>query len=193
MYYTKVCKVCQEKLPATNEYFHKQKNGKFGLRTVCKKCVATTTDREARRKYHSQYYQKNRTKVIKHQLEYIKNNRDKINSRHNNKYHSDINYKMKHNLKRRMNNAIKGHFKDCSTLKLLGCNLETVRQHLESKFTEGMSWDNYGKWHIDHIMPCASFDLSDPEQQRKCFHYTNLQPLWAKDNMQKKDKVPDIF
>ena len=136
---------------------------------------------------------KNRTKVIKHQLEYIKNNRDKINSRHNNKYHSDINYKMKHNLKRRMNNAIKGHFKDCSTLKLLGCNLETVRQHLESKFTEGMSWDNYGKWHIDHIMPCASFDLSDLEQQRKCFHYTNLQPLWAKDNMQKKDKVPDIF
>ena len=100
---------------------------------------------------------------------------------------------MKHNLKRRMNNAIKGHFKDCSTLKLLGCNLETVRQHLESKFTEGMSWDNYGKWHIDHIMPCASFDLSDLEQQRKCFHYTNLQPLWAKDNMQKKDKVPDIF
>jgi hypothetical protein len=193
MYYTKLCKVCQEKLPATSEYFHKQKNGKFGLRTVCKKCVANTTDREARRKYHSQYYQKNRTKVIKHQLEYIKNNRDKINSRHNNKYHSDINYKMKHNLKRRMNNAIKGHFKDCSTLKLLGCNLETVRQHLESKFTEGMSWNNYGKWHIDHIIPCASFDLSDPEQQRKCFHYTNLQPLWAKDNMQKRDKVPDIF
>lgn len=193
MNYTKTCKVCQETFLATTEYFHKQKNGKFGLRTVCKKCVANTTDREARRKYHSQYYQKNRSKVIKHQLEYIKNNREKINSRHNNKYHSDINYKMKHNLKRRMNNAIKGHFKDCSTLKLLGCNLETVRQHLESKFTEGMNWDNYGKWHIDHIMPCASFDLSDPKQQRQCFHYTNLQPLWAKDNMQKKDKVPDIF
>jgi len=193
MNYTKTCKVCQEALPATIEYFHKHKNGKFGLRTICKKCVASHTDKEARRKYYRDYYQLNKEKVIKHQLEYIKNNRDKVNARHNNKYHSDINYKMKHNLKRRMNNAIKGHFKDDSTLKLLGCDLETVKKYLESKFTQGMTWDNYGKWHIDHIMPCASFDLSDPEQQRKCFYYTNLQPLWAKDNMQKRDKVPDIF
>ena len=193
MNHTKVCTVCQEAFPATNEYFHKSKGGKFGCRNQCKKCVANTTDREARKKYHSQYYQKNKTKVIKRQLEYIKNNRDKVNKRHNDKYYSDINYKMKHNLKRRMNNAIKGHFKDCSTLKLLGCDLETVRKHLESKFTEGMNWNNYGRWHIDHIMPCASFDLSDPEQQRKCFHYTNLQPLWAEDNMKNGDKVPDIF
>lgn len=189
---TKVCTECKEKFPATSEYFHKSKGGKFGCRNKCKNCVANTTDREARKKYYKQYYEKHKTKIIKRQLEYIKNNRDKVNQRHNNKYYSDINYKIKHNLKRRMNNAIKGHFKDCSTLKLLGCDLETVRNHLESKFTKGMNWDNYGQWHIDHIKPCASFDLSDPEQQRKCFHYTNLQPLWAEDNMKKRDKVPDI-
>ena len=67
---TKVCKVCQTGYPATLEYFHKQKNGKFGCRTICKKCVANTTDREARRKYHSQYYQKNRIKV-NHFLQHV--------------------------------------------------------------------------------------------------------------------------
>lgn len=193
MNHTKVCKVCQETLPANSTYFHVQKQGKFGCRTICKKCISNATDKEARKKYYKEYYQKNRNKVIQHQLEYIKNNRDKVNKRHNNKYHSDINYKLKHNLKRRMNNAIKGYFKNDSTIKLLGCDLETVKKHLASKFTQGMNWENYGKWHIDHIIPCASFDLSDPEQQRKCFHYTNLQPLWAKDNMNKRDKVPDIF
>lgn len=124
---TKVCKVCQETLPANSKYFHVQKQGKFGCRTICKKCVANTTDKEARKKYYKEYYQKNRNKVIQHQSEYIKNNRDKVNKRHNNKYHSDINYKIKHNLKRRMNNAIKGYFKDDSTIKLLGCDLETVK------------------------------------------------------------------
>jgi hypothetical protein len=64
-------------------------------------------------------------------------------------------------------------------------------KHLESKFTEGMSWSNYGYkgWHVDHIKPCASFDLSDPEEQKKCFHYTNLQPLWWYDNFKKGAKL----
>ena len=59
--------------------------------------------------------------------------------------------------------------------------------HLEKQFQPGMSWDNHGYdgWHVDHIRPCASFDLTDEEQVRKCFHYTNLQPLWAKDNLRK--------
>ena len=59
--------------------------------------------------------------------------------------------------------------------------------HLEAQFKPGMTWDNYGLkgWHVDHIRPCASFDLRDPEQQRRCFHYTNLQPLWAEENLKK--------
>ena len=57
--------------------------------------------------------------------------------------------------------------------------------HIQNKFTEGMLWDNYGLWHIDHIRPCSKFDLSKPKEQRKCFHYSNLQPLWAIDNIRK--------
>ena len=71
------------------------------------------------------------------------------------------------------------------TLELTGCSKEELIRHLESKFTDGMTWDNYGEWHIDHMRPCASFDLEDPEEQKRCFHWTNLQPLWAQDNIRK--------
>lgn len=74
-----------------------------------------------------------------------------------------------------------------STLQLLGCSLEEFKICIEAAWLPGMSWENYGfyGWHLDHIRPCASFDLTDPEQQRVCFHYMNFQPLWAADNLRK--------
>ena len=80
--------------------------------------------------------------------------------------------------------------KSASTMTLLGCSVDEFRKHLESLWKPGMNWDNYGLygWHIDHIRPCASFDLTKPEQQKKCFHWTNLQPLWAKINLEKGSK-----
>ncbi len=88
-----------------------------------------------------------------------------------------------------------GAIKHRKTLRLLGCDTGHLKRHLESLWLLGMCWENYGEWHIDHIRPCASFDLLDPAQQRACFHWSNLQPLWAMDNFQKKDKwnapVPD--
>lgn len=71
------------------------------------------------------------------------------------------------------------------TMQLVGCDVEMLRLHIESQFKPGMTWENMGQWHIDHIKPCASFDLSKPEDQMACFHYTNLQPLWARDNLRK--------
>lgn len=68
---------------------------------------------------------------------------------------------------------------------MIGCSIAELRAHLESKFQAGMTWANYGEWHIDHERPVASFDLRDPEQQRQCFHFTNLQPLWADENNKK--------
>jgi hypothetical protein len=77
------------------------------------------------------------------------------------------------------------------SLELLGCTAIEAREHIERQFTQGMTWDNWAidGWHIDHIKPIASFDLSNEEQQRQCFHYTNLQPLWANDNYKKSDKI----
>ena len=75
-------------------------------------------------------------------------------------------------------------------LDLIGCTVEELKQYLEDKFKEGMTWKNHSKhgWHIDHIKPCASFDLIEEEQQRKCFHYTDLQPLWCYENWAKQKK-----
>ena len=104
---------------------------------------------------------------------------------------TDLNHRLKGCLSHRVREAIKHGYKSAATLELLGCSLEKVRAHLEAQFLPGMSWDNWTSdgWHIDHIRPCASFDLSDPEQQRACFHYSNLQPLWASDNCAKRDSL----
>ena len=96
-------------------------------------------------------------------------------------------------LRCRQRAALNGELKTAPTMELLGCTAEHARAHIESQFTKGMSWDNHGMhgWHIDHILPCASFDMADQGQQRQCFHYTNLQPLWATDNLRKSDSMPD--
>lgn len=83
----------------------------------------------------------------------------------------------------------RGGCKPCGSVKLLGCSIYEARGHIEAQFLPGMTWDNHGEWHIDHIRPIAGFDLTDPEQVRACAHYTNLQPLWAIDNLRKGGRV----
>lgn len=102
-----------------------------------------------------------------------------------NKLVIDPYFRLVHNLRGRMNHALNGNIKVAKSLELLGCTGEELAKHLQSQFQGGMTLDNHGKWHIDHIKPCSAFDLSDPEQQKQCFHYTNLQPLWAEDNLRK--------
>lgn len=96
-------------------------------------------------------------------------------------------------LRNRLCDAIRGKSRSQTTQDLLGCTVEQLKTHLEGLFQSGMTWDNWthSGWHIDHIIPCAAFDLSDHEQQKRCFHYTNLQPLWAADNIRKGAKLPD--
>jgi len=117
---------------------------------------------------------------------WAKKNRKKLNDYHR-KFRKDPLIRIMQNTRIRIVKAMKDSKKANTTIDLLGCTPNELREYLESKFTEGMTLDNHGKegWHIDHIRPCASFDLSDPKQQEECFHYTNLQPLWAKDNYAK--------
>lgn len=88
-------------------------------------------------------------------------------------------------VKRRTGKPVK---KSDSTIKLTGCTIEYLMECLELQFQEGMTWQNHGEWHVDHIRPCCSFDLTKPEEQAKCFHHSNLQPLWASDNTTKGGK-----
>lgn len=99
-------------------------------------------------------------------------------------------FKLVKTLRSRLGSALnrKNIEKGFSTMELTGCELLFLKGYLEAKFTEGMSWENHGEWHLDHIKPCCSFDLSNEEEQKKCFHYTNLQPLWAEDNLSKGGK-----
>ena len=117
--------------------------------------------------------------------------REKVNLQQKHRFHNDIQYKIGSKLRRRLKSALKTNQKVGSAVSDLGCSIEDLKKYLESKFQDGMSWDNYGfyGWHIDHILPLASFDLTDREQFLKACHYTNLQPLWALDNLKKGDKI----
>lgn len=90
-----------------------------------------------------------------------------------------------HNARTRIRRALRGISKAGRTISLLGCTPEELKSWLEGWFEPGMSWDNYGEWHVDHNRPCESFDLSDPEQQKRCFNFLNLRPLWAEENIRK--------
>lgn len=135
-----------------------------------------------------EHYKENREKILLRNNKYAGENKEKINKQERNRRKADINYKITRNLRSRLYGTIKKGHKSASTMQLLGCTIEHLMTHLESKFTQGMTFDNYGEWHIDHIRPCASFDLTDTKQQEVCFNYTNLQPLWADDNLSKGDK-----
>jgi hypothetical protein len=107
----------------------------------------------------------------------------------NNYYAQNPQFAITRNLRSRVGELLRNAktVKVAKTSVLIGCSGKELMAYLQSLFAPGMSWDNYGEWHIDHIRPCASFDLTDPAQQRECFHYTNLQPLWAADNLAKSD------
>lgn len=105
------------------------------------------------------------------------------------RYNQKIQVRIAMNLRTRTRLALIGTSKSISTMKLLGCTIDVFLMHLESQFQSGMTFDNYGLWELDHINPCSAFDLTDPKQQKECFHYTNLQPLWREDNLKKSNKV----
>jgi len=93
------------------------------------------------------------------------------------------------NLRCRIRQALVRNSKTDSTKELVGCSFSKLKEWLEFWMKPGMTWENYGDWHVDHKKPCASFDLSKPEEQKRCFHYTNLEPLWAKDNLSKGARI----
>jgi hypothetical protein len=208
----KKCKLCEEEKAIEDFY---KCGGNYSSR--CKKCFGEYQKNNPNKKANNdKYAEKNREKIReknrsayhkdidksrrlnrekrkrlraqnlehyrKYGREYVKNNYQRLKS--------NPNWVIRHSLRTRFVRAVTQEYKNSSCIHMLGCSIEEFRQYLESKFQEGMSWENYGQfgWHIDHIMPCAAFDLTKEEEQKKCFHYSNMQPLWWKDNLEKSDK-----
>lgn len=210
---TKICFKCQE-IKSVDE-FHNSHTKSNGLQQHCKTCnlLHKQTDeyREYNKLYNKEYRESHKQEFIEYRKkyyaanieyikekkkDYLKHNKDKINKQVRDRYHSDINFKLTKNLRSRVTKAIKNNSKCEHNMDLIGCTIEELKQHLEVLFEDDMTWENYGKWHIDHIIPCAEFDFSDPIAQKICFNYHNLQPLWAEDNLSKSSNIdytdPDI-
>jgi len=131
------------------------------------------------------HVENNKEKVINYMREYRKRNYERDIK---NRMEKDPNFKLARTLRTRLLKAIGSNQKNGSAVKDLGCSIDFLKEYFENKFQEGMSWENHGEWHIDHIKPLASFDLTNREQFLEACNYTNLQPLWAKDNLSKSSK-----
>ena len=208
----KICLKCNIEKDLSD--FTNNKTKKDGKCVYCRSCYAAINkkwrdnNKEADKKIHDKWKSNNLDRVRKSRLKSYYNNHEaskkrarkykkqnqeqlKIKSRiyANTKYHNDLNYRLVRLLRGRIWKALKRNSKYSTSLELLGCSIEELKIYLEKQFVKDMNWQNYGKWHIDHVKPCSSFDLTDLEQQKLCFHYSNLQPLWAKDNIKKSDKI----
>ena len=208
----KCCSSCKQTKPTAD--FSTSVSSKDGWQQYCKKCVSLkgkkwrkdnpnyskilyerrTEEQKIRysassklwrrnnpEKYKSSYTNWQKTNKQKH-YEHTKKSRKK-------QYRNNPTLRITMALRTRLYQALKGVGRSGCTMDLLGCDLNFFKNHISLLFVEGMSWENYGKWHLDHIKPCSSFDLSQEKQQKQCFHYTNFQPLWSEENIRKSDKL----
>lgn len=166
---TRICSVCKKtKTILKNNWF---------ANNECSACKAKSRYKESNRKlYKDQWRIANAEHHRNYTNEYVKVKKE-----------VDINYRLRRLLRKRLTMAVNNNQKAGSAVNDLGCSIEDFKTYLESKFKDGMNWENQGYkgWHIDHIIPISNFDLTNEIELKKACHYTNLQPLWAADNFAK--------
>ena len=204
----KKCSKCKEL--KSFSLFYKGKIFKDGYRPSCKKCDSLSRDIEKRDKYNKDYWLKNKERLSKRNKEYRKKNKEslakyqseyskkwyqenkqRINKRNRERKKTDILYRLRRDISTYTSRALKkrGYTKKSKTHEIIGIDYYGLKIHLENQFTTGMNWDNRSEWHIDHIVQLSSANTEE-ELIRLC-HYTNLQPLWAEDNLKKGGKLSD--
>jgi len=138
----------------------------------------------------------NWTKEKQHESEkkYRTNNPDKMKEKYR-RQGQKINRRIRDSLNHRISCALisNNNKKNKKTIEYIGCSIHFCKKWIEFQFKENMTWDNYGQWHLDHVKPCSSFDLSQIEQTKECFCWKNLQPLWKIDNLTKSDKIDILY
>lgn len=204
---TKVCSKCKEEKEVCE--FGKDSSRKDCLRSECKSCRKIVKKKyydenqikilEEKKKYYLEkkeiilekrgiYQYENSDKIKHYRKGYYQNNKSKFNQYNKIKYQTDILYRIGKLVRRRIFDYIgKNNIKNDTSFDIVGCTPEYLKEYLEKQFKEGMSWDNQGSWHIDHIIPLSS--AKTEEGIYKLCRYTNLQPLWAEDNHKKGYKI----
>lgn len=186
-----VCKICSRKygvsyydtnkIELTNQHKEYRLDSKNKLKISSKNKIWYSNNADNVKKRTSVYAKSNRDMYRKYQRNYYANNKD------------NFSYIYGSRLRTRIWNALKGKARNKHMSELIGCSWEDLKIHLESLFQPSMTWNNYGEWHIDHIKPLSLFDLSNEEELSIACHYTNLQPLWAKDNLVKSNKYEEKY
>ena len=190
---TKICSKCN--LEKSLNDFPKDKNRSDGHYVYCKECrtISYQLDSVNRKEKSKIYYQEtkelNREKILERNRLWRKNNSTYTTERKK----IDPKFKMIKNVRRRLNRFISSSklTKRNTTIHLIGCTPDELKNYIENKFVNNMSWENQGMWHIDHIIPLSSAKTED--DLIKLCHYTNLQPLWAKDNLRKSNKLDYLY
>ena len=190
---TKVCSRCKIEKPLSK--FYVNKSCLYGVNSQCKQCHLEKKQEwrknnpEKYKQQVSAYWSKVKdVQTVKKKI-WIENNRKKYNSYWTERKKNDPEFRLKMNMRTRLSGFLKKKdiTKKNKTFDIVGCKPEFLREYLEKRFSEGMSWSNYGQWHIDHIIPLSSAQTED-EIYKLC-HYTNLQPLWSEENLKKRNKI----
>ena len=202
-----ICKYCDKE--RNKEYYKYNKEKRKEQKKEYYK-----SNKEKRKEQAKEYYENNKEKIKEKRKEYYNANKEKrkekrkeYSKEYSKEYYKNNKEKRKEYLKEyRKNNPLfklrcnlgnrtyrafknKGYSKKSKTKEMLGVDWETAKAHIQSQFTKGMNWDNQGEWHIDHIIPLSS--AKTEQELIKLCHYRNLQPLWAKDNLEKSNKMPN--
>ena len=171
--------------------FSNQSDKVGGKSSHCKVCANNKyiNQKEIRKVQNKIRYEINKKEIIKKNNLYAKNNSVKLNKWIKNKKLENPLFKLRCNISSLISGSIKrnGYTKNSKTNQILGCSFEDFKNYLQIQFKKGMSWENYGEWHLDHIYPISL--AKDEEELIRLNHYTNFQPLWAKDNLQKGNKI----
>jgi len=179
-----VCRSCRES--KSESQFSLREDSPTGYRNTCKEC---------RVKQSRAYYDAHKDATLKRTKDWRNKNSDRLRKikreYERTRYKTDPLYLIRRRLRARQNSALRqiGVYRCHKVKDFIGCTLPELRAQFEAQFQPGMSWENYGKWHVDHIRPLVAFDLINESEVKKAFHFSNLQPLWAEENRRKAAKI----
>jgi hypothetical protein len=186
--YTSKCKECKQDYNILNKgnISNKHKEHYKIHKEEHKKRMKGWRDNNSKKmkEINIRYELNNKEKLRKYHKIYDKNNLENKRKRYNILYHNNINFKITELLRKRIISALKNNSKSLKTKEIIGCSVEEFKKHIEKQFLPEFTWENWGNiWELDHILPCASFDLSKENEQENCFYYKNYQPLFKTTNI----------